>query len=318
MSGIISGLRNRLWILPALCILTIVIGQLCASLCAFIEGDILGIDLNVFGILFYSMLLAALLAHKKLYPRERLMQAIAAVVSAGMGAELVLIKFQIDNNVYCPKCLVSGFFFLVLFLLIARQLKKWVVILLVAAGVIFASFTFSGSVVPSYADEHYPRFGLERADVTVIIYSDYFCPYCGKLEGPVNAKLLKLQKSISIQFVDVPLHKGSLEYAEVFLYAWFASGSNLETALKVREVLFDAAEKKLDQAGAIAALSSKGLEIKVDKDRARRIFLGFYNVSLKKDGVNATPTVVIEKNGERKKYKGNTKILSALEELSVP
>ncbi|HYQ48144.1 MAG TPA: vitamin K epoxide reductase family protein, partial [Thermodesulfovibrionales bacterium] len=125
---IISGLQNRLWILPALSILAIVIGQLCASLCAFVQGDILGIDLNVLGILFYSLLLVLLLVHRKFYPEERLMKAISAIAALGVGAELLLIKFQVENSVYCPKCLVSGFVFLVLFFLVARHLKKWVTV----------------------------------------------------------------------------------------------------------------------------------------------------------------------------------------------
>ncbi|NJD57096.1 MAG: hypothetical protein FIA94_11935 [Nitrospirae bacterium] len=315
---IISGLRNRLWVLPALSIIAIVIGQLCASLCAFIEGDILGIDLNIFGILFYSLLLVLLLVHKKFYPEERLMKAITAVASLGAGAELILIKFQVENNVYCPKCLVSGFFFLVLFFLVAGHLKKWVVIALIAAGLLFTSFTFNGSIIPSYADEPYPQFGSEKARVKVIVYSDYFCPYCRKIDVQVNALLVKLKDKAGIHFVDVPLHKGSLEYAEVFLYAWSVSGNDLETAVRVRDLLFDAAGQKLDQAGAIALLKSKGIAVKPDRDKARAVFRGFYNESLKTDKVNATPAVVIVKGSERNKYVGGKDILKALEDLSTP
>jgi len=315
---IISGLQSRLWILPALSILAIVIGQLCASLCAFIEGDILGIDLNVLGILFYSLLLVSLLLHKKFYPEEMFMKAIAAVASVGVGAELILMKFQIENNVYCPKCLVSGFFFLVLFFFIARHLKKWVVILLIAAGLIFTSFTFTGSVIPSYADEPYPQFGSEKAQMKVIVYSDYFCPHCRKIDGQVNTLLIKLKDKVSIQFIDMPLHKGSLEYAEVFLYAWFASGNNLETAVRTRELLFEAAERKLDQAGAINLVTSKGIPLTIDRDKARSIFRGFYNEAIRTNKVNATPAVIIVKGAERKKYVGGKDILQALEDLSKP
>jgi thiol:disulfide interchange protein DsbA len=300
-----------------LSILTIIIGQLCASLCAFIEGDILGIDLNVFGILFYSLLLAAVLGHKK-YPSDWLMKGIAAVASAGVGSELILMKFQIENNVYCPKCLISGFFFLVFFFLVARHLKKWVIILLIATGLLFTSFTFSGSVIPSYADEPYPQFGSGKARVKVIVYSDYFCPHCRNIDGQVNAVLIKLKNRAGIQFVDVPLHKGSLDYAEVFLYSWFVSGNNLESAVRVREVLFDAAEKKLDQAGVIDLLKAKDLPVKADKEKARSIFRGFYNESLKTDKINATPAVVIVKGAERKKYVGGKDILKALGDLSAP
>ena len=318
VTKVVSGLQNRLWILPALCILTIVIGQLCAARCSFIQGDILGIDLNIVGILFYSLLLVSLLVYRKFYSEELLMKAIAAVTSAGVGAELVLIKFQVENNVYCPKCLISGFFFLVMFFLVARHLKKWVIILLVAAGLLLTSFTFNGAVIPSYADESYPQFGSDKARVEIIVYSDYFCPHCMKIDKQVNTILLKLKDRARIRFVDVPIHPGSLEYSEVFLYSWFVSGNNLKTAIMVRELLFDEAVKKTDQAGVIALLKSKGISVKSDKEKARSVFRGFYNESLKTDKVNATPAVVIVKAGERKKYVGGKEILKALEKLSSP
>jgi uncharacterized membrane protein len=313
---VVSSLRNRLWILPALCIITIVIGQLCAAKCAFIQGDIIGIDLNIFGLLFYSLLLVSLLVYRKFYPEDWLMKAIAAVASAGMGAELILVKFQVENGVYCPKCLISGFFFLVMFFLLARHLKKWVIILLIAAGLLFTSFTFNGSIIPSYGEESYPQFGADSARVEIIVYSDYFCPHCRKIDGQVNVMLEKLKDRAKIRFVDVPLHAGSLEYAEVFLYAWFVSGNKLRTAVEVRKLLFEAALKKTDEAGVIALLKSKGISVKSDRERARSIFRSFYNKSLKTDKVNATPAVVIIKSGKRKKYEGGKEILKALEELS--
>lgn len=318
VTRVVSGLQNRLWILPALSILTIVIGQLCAARCAFIQGDILGIDMNIFGILFYSLLLVSLLVYRKFYPEEWLMKAIAAVASAGVGAELVLIKFQVENSVYCPKCLISGFFFLVMFFLVARHLKKWVIILLIAAGLLFTSFTFNGAVIPSYAGESYPQFGSDKARVEIIVYSDYFCPHCRKIDKQVNTILGKLKDRARIRFVDVPIHPGSLEYGEVFLYAWFASGNNLKTAINVRELLFEEAAKKTDQAGVMALLKSKGISVKPDKEKARAVFRGFYNESMKTDKLNATPAVVIVKGGERKKYVGGEEILKALGKLSSP
>ena len=315
---VVSGLQSRLWILPSLCILTLVIGQLCAAKCAFIQGDILGIDLNILGILFYSLLLVALLVYRKIYPEDWFMKAIAAATSVGVGAELVLIKFQVENSVYCPKCLGSGFFFLVMFFLVARHLKKWVIILLIAAGLLLTSFTFSGSVIPSYAEGSYPQFGSDKARVEIIVYSDYFCPHCRKIDEQVNTILGRLKDRVRIRFVDVPLHPGSLEYGEVFLYAWFVSGNNLETSAMVRELLFEAAVKKTDQAGVIALLKSKGIPVKSDREKARSIFRGFYNESMKTDKVNATPAVVIVKGGERKKHVGGEEILKALGQLSTP
>jgi hypothetical protein len=259
-----------------------------------------------------------LLVYRKFSPGDWLMKAVAAVAAAGMGAELILIKFQVENSVYCPKCLISGLFFLVLFFLVARHLKRWVIVLLIAAGMLFTSFTFSGSIIPSYGEEVYPQFGSDRAQVEIIVYSDYFCPHCRNIDGQVNAMLGKLKDRARIRFVDVPLHPGSLEYAEVFLYAWFVSGNNLGNAVNVRELLFDAAVKKTDQAGVIALLKSKGITVKADREKARAIFRGFYNQSMKTNKVSATPAIVIVKGGESKKYVGGKDILKALEGLVSP
>jgi len=133
-----------------------------------------------------------------------------------VGAELILVKFQVENGVYCPKCLISGFFFLVMFFLVARHLKKWVIILLIAAGLLVTSFTFSGSIIPSYADESYPQFGSDKARVEIIVYSDYFCPHCRKIDEQVNTILGRLKDRVRIRFVDVPLHRGPLNMGRCF------------------------------------------------------------------------------------------------------
>lgn len=315
---IVANLQDKAWIFPALALLTLVIGQVCQERCAVLRGDILGLDLNVMGIFLYSLLLVATVFYKKLYPRDWFMKAIAAVVSAGAGAEMILVKFQVQNNTYCPKCLISGFFFLAMFFVVAPNLKKWVVICWIVAGALFASVTFNGSVVPSYAEDiKYPAFGSERAQVEIIVYSDYLCPACSKADEQINSALRKLKSKARIRFVDVPIHAGSLEYAEVFLYAWFESGDNLESAIKVRETLFEAAKTKTDQLGVIKVLTAKGIPFREDKNKAREIFRAYYNPMMKADKINSTPSLVVIKGNSRKTYVGGAEILKALGEVSA-
>jgi hypothetical protein len=311
----IMSLQNRVWIFPALALLTIIIGQMCNTSCVFIQGDIIGLDLDIFGIVFYSLLLLSFIFYKKICPRDWVIKTITAVVAVGVGAEIVLIKFQVQNNTYCPKCLISGFFFLTMFFVMARRIKTWVIVLLILFGAVFTSLTFSGSVIPSYAKEiQYPSFGNNKAKVEIIVYSDYHCPFCRKVDGQINSKLLKLKNKVKIRFVDVPVHAHSLEYAEVFLYTWFVSGNNLETALKVREILFDAAEKGYDQRRVLNILNSQGIRFKEDRENAREIFRGSYNTSIKMDKINKTPSMVVAKGNERKTYVGMVEILKAFEE----
>jgi len=311
-------LQRWMWVFPALSLLTVIVGQLCSTRCAFLKGDVLGVDLNILGMLFYSLLLVSALLYRKIYHEDWLLKAIAAVVSIGVGGELILIKFQVQNNTYCPKCLISGFFFLVLFFVAARHIRKWVVVLLILLGLLFTSATFNGSVIPSYADEPSPQFGNDKARITLIVYSDYLCPVCAKVDEQINQTLKKMKDRARILFVDVPIHAGSLEYAEVFAYAWFGSGNDLDTAIKVRDLLFDAAKTKMDQAGLLDLLRKKAISFKADKERARELFRSFYNSSMKTDGVTATPTLVVVKDTARKKYVGDKEILKALGELSAP
>jgi uncharacterized membrane protein len=313
----IMSLQNRLWIFPALSLATIVVGQICSTSCAFIHGDILGFDLDLFGIVFYSMLILSFIIYKKMFPRDWVIKTMTAAVAAGIGAEIIFVRFQIQNDTYCPKCLISGFFLFAMFLIMimARWVKPWFVVLSILFGAVFTSFTFNGSVIPSYAGEiGCPGFGNSKAKVEVIVYSDYFCPFCRKVEGQINDKLLKLKDKVKIRFVDVPIHAHSLEYAEVFLYTWFANGDNLETAIKVRETLFNAAEKGYDKRRVLSILNSQGIRYNEDKGRAKDIFRGFYNTSIRTNHINKTPSMVVVKGSERKTYVGMVDILNAFKE----
>jgi protein-disulfide isomerase len=316
-AAFLSNLQKWLWVFPALAIVTIIIGQLCQSQCAVLSGDILGIDLNIFGVLFYGLLLAAVIVYQRLYHKDVVMKAVAALASIGLGAEFILIKFQIQNNTYCPKCLISGFFFLVMFFIVVRNLKVWVVALLVAAGALFTSFTFNGSIIPSYAEEvGFPTFGNAKAQTEVIVYSDYFCPACMSVDEQINKRLIKLRNKVKIHFVDVPLHPPlSAEYAEVFLFAWFEAGNNLEKAIKVRDILFSAAKTKAPQRDVLNALKAQGIPLKEDKESARKIFRERYNSLMKTDKVKATPTVAIAQGGNRASYVGGADIIKALDRL---
>jgi hypothetical protein len=316
MRNFIANVQNRVWVFPALALITIIIGQICKESCVFIQGDILGVDVEIFGLFFYSVLLLSIIFYKKIYRKDWVMKAITAIVSMGVGAEFILIKFQVQNNIYCPKCLISGFFFLAMFFIVARHIKTWVVILLILFGAIFTSFTFSGSVIPSYAKEiQYPSFGNENSQTEIIIYSDYFCPACRKADEQINNTLRELKDKVKVRFVDVPLHAGSLDYAEVFLYTWFESGNNLETAIRVRDILFNAAENKTHKSGVLKILNSKGIPFKVDSEKAREIFRSFYNPLMKMNKINKTPAVVIAKGNDRKTYMGMAEILKALKEV---
>lgn len=317
MRSLLEKVQDRLWLFPALALITIIIGKMCLESCVFLQGNILGLDLEIVGIAFYSVLLTVLIFHRKFYPRDWVMKAVASVVAIGVGAEYIFIKFQVQNNIYCPRCIISGAFFLMMFLVLIPHMKKWAVILLIVGGAVFTSFTFHGSVIPSYAEElQVPSFGKGKARTEVIVYSDYFCPACSKTDEQINTVLREIQDKVKIHFVDVPLHAGSLEYAEVFLYTWIQNKDNLEVAVKVRETLFAAAKSKMTQREVLGILKEQGIAFHEDKGRAGEIFRRFYNPLMKEDAIKGTPSIVIVKGDRRKTYQGTREILKALKEIS--
>jgi hypothetical protein len=310
-------MQRRLWIFPAFALITLIVGKICTDTCMFLQGSLLGLDLEVLGIAFYAALLVAVIFYTHLYHKKWFIKAIAAIVSIGVGAEYIFIQFQVQNSIYCAKCIISGVLFLVMFLLLIPHINKWAAILLILCGVIFTSYTFSGSVTPSYADEiDFPSFGNEHSRTEIIIYSDYFCPACRKTDAQAYIMLKKLEDKVKLHFVDVPRHAYSIEYAEVFLYTCRARQQDLETAMKVREILFAAAEKDIRQHELLSILHAKGIAFREDKAYAGEIFRRFYNPLMKTDAIRGTPAIVVKRGDERKKYTGAKQILKTLEEIS--
>ncbi|MBF0558280.1 MAG: thioredoxin domain-containing protein [Nitrospirae bacterium] len=189
--------------------------------------------------------------------------------------------------------------------------------MLVVAGTFLTAFTFSVSANPSYAAvRDYPEFGNDKAQIEITVYSDYFCPHCSSIEEPVNTMLKKLKDRARIRFVDVPIFPpNSIRYAEVFLYSWFANGDNLDTALKVRNILFSAARNRTDQQAVMKILKSQGIAYTENKGRAQEIIHNFYERMAKYDSVASTPIMIVVQGLTKKTYNGSKEILDALGHL---
>lgn len=162
-------------------------------------------------------------------------------------------------------------------------------------------------------DAPFPTYG--SGAVQVRIYTDYFCPPCRGMKPAVEPVLRALIKRNVIQatLVDTPFNKYSPLYARYFLYALNAR-NNFEHALKVHNILFDAAAGRAvkTKEGTEELFRSKGipyqaLEPKPAFDR--------YNALIKEDGIDATPSCVIIRAGKKEKFIGGTDIINALKGL---
>jgi thiol-disulfide isomerase/thioredoxin len=315
MKAAAAFFKKRVWIFPGLALLALTVGQLCGTTCSSLRGDILGADLAVLGFVFYSGLLLICLLDKRV---KGFFTMAAVLASAGVGTEIILVRFMVRNNTYCPKCLASGFFLLLFFLFVAGRLRKWVVALLVLSGAVFALFTFTGSVPLYAAQVRYPAFGNQNSTTEIILYSDYLCPVCRWAEPKVDGLLEKLKDRAKIELVDAPIHKSSPEYAEIFLYALFGAKEppGLGEAIRVRDLLFEAGAAGKSPDEALLYLKSKGVALDEDKGLARTVFREFYNPLLARDSIHATPSLVVVADGKRKKYEGGKEIIAALKALA--
>jgi len=281
--------------------------SICDEACSYLKGDLFGIPLEYIGI-GYMILLILLSLMKKDLP-------LVILLSGGMGIELYLVSFQIWHNVYCPYCLAFGGLLVVIFLLNFRMRLKKIIILLAAIGLIFFSIFFKGAVAPLYAAEMQmpiPEFG--KGPIKVRLYTDYFCPPCRTIEPKIEPILTELvnKNIITLTLVDAPSSTTSAMYNRYFLFI-INENRDLENALLARSVLIGAALRKIkEQTRLEGYLNDKWIRFKPFDTKP---ILDMMNNYLKADRINATPSCIIENQGQKKQYAGEIEVLSALEDI---
>ena len=155
-------------------------------------------------------------------------------------------------------------------------------------------------------------FGKGKTEVR--LYSDYFCSACKALEPNIEYPLSDLVKRniITVTFVDTPLHKQSALYARYFLYA-LNSKKEIGHALKVRSVLFEAAQQNITDTDKLEAfLTSKGIKFKPFDPQPVFTILKQY---LTRDQIRATPTCVVISGEKKDFYQGAKNITRMLDSL---
>jgi hypothetical protein len=291
-------------ILPVIGIAIIALYNICEGSCAYLEGTLFGVALNYLGIFYMGTLIFTnLLKRSSLF---------LFLLSSGVGAELHLLGFQINNNVYCYYCLSFGAVILILFLFNFEKSKKIFITISVALGFILFSFLFKGSVTPVYAEETLlPSFGNGKIEVR--LYTDYFCNPCKALEPKIEPLIIDLVKKncIKLTFIDTPIHNQTRLYAKYFLYILNAN-KDFDHALRARSVLFEAANEKITDDECLEDfIKEKNIKFKIFD--TKKTFDTFSNL-LKEDRINSTPTCVICSEGKKDKFIG-LDIVRALELL---
>jgi thiol-disulfide isomerase/thioredoxin len=282
---------------------------LCEGSCSYLGGSIFSVDLKYAGVLYMGLLF--------IFSLLRRSTIVLLFLSLGIGAEIQLVAFQIKNGLYCPLCLAFGVLIVLLFLLNFDRSKKILIAVSLIIGLALFSLFFEGAVTPLYAKDipktnPIPSFGTGQ--IQVRLYTDYFCGPCSALEPKIEKVLTELvtKGTITITFIDTPIHKYSNLYATYFLYV-LNEKKNFNYALRVRAVLFEAAKKKVTEKEKLEDYLKKR-NIGFEPLDVRSTF-NLFNQSFREDNITATPTCVIL-DGGKKSFTGVENIIKALDGLS--
>lgn len=291
-------------ILPIIGIVVVFLYMTCEDSCAFLEGYFFGVPLIYFGILYMGILFISNLLKRT--------EVSLLLLSSGIGAEVRLLGFQIQNDVFCSYCLAFGFVVLLLFLLNFEKSKKIFISVSIVLGFILFSVFFKGSATPAYADDIVmPSFGDGKIEVR--LYTDYFCNPCRELEPQIEPLIIELVENdaITITFVDTPIHPQTTFYAKYFLYI-LNENKDFKNALHARSVLFEAAKEKIRKSEKLEDfIKKKVISFKPFNTEAT---FKIFSECLARDKIRATPTCVIYKDGKRDIFIGSD-IKRALEQL---
>jgi thiol-disulfide isomerase/thioredoxin len=306
----------------------------CDTACSYLQGDIWGIDLKWIGIAYMVIIIA--------FAAFRQTPLVRFFLAAGLGVEVYLFFFQIQNNVYCPFCIAFAAMVIAAFIVnyeassawLGNQRKMWLyflgevdlpmlrihklpLLIVSLLGYFIILLAFSGSVTPSYAQDKISGVpSLGQGNYEVILFADYFCPSCRIIDTkaePVLKELLASEK-VKITFVDVPFNKTTLIYARLFLYAVNASAKN-EEVLRIRKTLFTAAQVKHIHTEDALINYLQEEKIAGKKLDEKPIYQMWSNL-IKEHKINQTPTCIIKYAAtDVKKYVGTDEIWDGLLKL---
>jgi uncharacterized membrane protein len=136
-------------IVPVFAVALMVFYEVCDTACSSLRGTFLGIDLKMVGVIFMVALLAMLPLRKTRFsaPADHLR---TLMLAGAVGGEVLLVRFQIVNETYCPFCLAFGLCVLALFAVNFPRMNKYLALGAFGAGIGAFWLFFQGSILPLY------------------------------------------------------------------------------------------------------------------------------------------------------------------------
>jgi hypothetical protein len=151
----------------------------CDTACSYLQGDILGINLKWVGVAYMAAIM--------IFAAFRQAPFVRFLLAAGLGVEVFLFSFQVQHGVYCPFCLSFALLVIAAFIVNyevpsawrENRSKMWLFFLgeidlpifrihklpllfVSILGYFVILFTFSGSVLPAYAQDTTSTFRISH------------------------------------------------------------------------------------------------------------------------------------------------------------
>jgi hypothetical protein len=324
------GNRYRLFLLLliacGLAIALITATDLCTfGACTEVHKYLLfGISFTPLGIAFF--ILAGLLVFMaKRFPAAEFLFNLLLAGASGAEVNMILLQKNVIGA-WCPLCLAAA---VIVYILSACQLGGYLKsfkeefqmnlksmgkpLLIIITAMVGFVLTFSGIAKEEASAGQLNLYtGKQDSKLEVYFFSDWFCPYCSKVEEALEAVYPSLSKKAKILFVDKIIHQESLNFVPYHLS--FAANEKAKI-LQLRKALFAVAQKTKapsydDISAAIAPLGVtykqlSFMEVTQQMANAQRLAEQFKVVS--------TPTMVIRNAGTNKSRTlvGNAQITPA-------
>jgi protein-disulfide isomerase/uncharacterized membrane protein len=307
--------------------------------CQTLHGtEAFGVPVSVWGVAFFSVV-----AFLALIPRLRGAGVVRAfLLAAALGAEVVLVRIQVQLSDYCVVCLAIT---LVVLVLCALELLRFrsrrvqgrmagpggMIGLGLAAAGFFSGYMAAGpvwtAIMPPVDYDRdqvrlelskIPAIGPEGSWPVVRIYSDYLCPFCRKKEPEMLGVIEDYQDQARFYFLDLPT-KGSASETYITMFLATLLGDNDDAKiLAARERLFFLADAQEGSASMlVSSLRSMGVAMLTESEPIETVYGAMLQMA-RIDGVTSTPTVIVEDRlGRRTVFKGRFEIADLVQAIEA-
>ncbi len=286
--------------------------KICNMSCSEVSNyRIFGMDFGWFGIVYFTILLAAIAIRKRIKWGN---WYVALLLFSSAGAELRFIwiqKYEIGQ--WCPVCLViaSMVFAACTFLVWETFLNinqngenmlksKLKFLLTISAFMIIGAGTAMVGVKAEAAEMNL-YLGKQNTSTTVYFVSDWYCPACIKMEPEIEKIYPSISKNVRVRFVDFPIHKETISYTPYNLsFLLHEKGKYMQ----LRKALSSVAKRTTKPTDADVQAAIAPLGVKLRPLDQFEVLEGMQSdlMVYKGHGVKATPSVVVN-NSKTKKMK---------------